>query len=54
MKVSNDLDYWEGRTAIFYVNGVTGMKMQYVALFNPLASSAVEDISLLALSLVPE
>ncbi|KAF8323908.1 putative extracellular exo-polygalacturonase [Clavulina sp. PMI_390] len=30
MKVSDDLTYWEGRRAIFYVNGVTGMTMRSV------------------------
>lgn len=28
MKVSDDLDYWEGLRAIFYVNGVTGLTMR--------------------------
>lgn len=28
MKASDDLTYWQGRAGIFYVNGVTGMKMQ--------------------------
>lgn len=31
MKVSDDLTYWEGRTAIFYTSGVTGMTMTWVS-----------------------
>lgn len=33
MKLSDDLAFWEGKTAALYVSGVTGMTMRYDVLY---------------------